>query len=82
MVDMPAILPFCLCPRPLDMLVRMLEERHRDCVRQFVEAYGAPEAAAMCIAIASSRPGTYPAVGMHTCTCPWTSVFRRCFVWL
>jgi len=46
--------------RPIDVLVRVLEERHPDRVRQFFEAYGAPEAAAMCINIASSRPGTYP----------------------
>ncbi|KAF5829261.1 Non-repetitive/WGA-negative nucleoporin C-terminal-domain-containing protein [Dunaliella salina] len=46
--------------RPIDILVRVLEERHPNRVRQFFEAYGAPEAAAMCINIASSRPGTYP----------------------
>lgn len=48
--------------RPLDVLVRILEERHPDRVRQFFEAYGAPEAAAMCINIACSRPGTHPVV--------------------
>ena len=55
--------------RPLDILVRILEERHPDRVRQFFEAYGAAEAAAMCIHIASSRPGTFSVVswGMDGC---------------
>jgi len=47
------------------VLVRILEEHHPERIRQFFEAYGAPEAAAMCIAITSARPGTHPVVSMH-----------------
>ncbi len=45
--------------RPLDVLAVMLEERGApQRVAAFFEAYGAVEASAMCVALASSPPGT------------------------
>ena len=61
-----------LC-RPLDILARILEEHQPERVRHFFEMFGAPEAAAMCVAIASSRPGVYTAVSalsqLAVCCC-------------
>jgi len=54
--------------RPIDILQQILEERSSDKLRQFFEAFGPPEAAAMCFMVAASRPGQVSAVAVREAT--------------
>eukprot|EP00798_Chlamydomonas_sp_ICE-L_P007357 gene7357-480_t len=51
--------------RPVDILQQMLEERSADKQRQFTEAFGAVETAAMCFMLACSRPGVTSAMAVR-----------------
>lgn len=49
--------------RPVDVLQALLQERSPEKLQQFFEAYGAPEAAAMCYLIATAGNQSMALVG-------------------